>query len=140
MSDDEDSILFEDGDASQVDQMLETLLEAVNSDSFHEVLQSFASLHCDKFDDCDVHAGAEHKHDHFLLFQQYKEDIEGALKVAMNEAGVEFDPVSFAQSMKGRKDCPIFEQVADILNSINDFKAFKSEMVAFKAATRRLAI
>ena len=118
------SVDYEDGDA-QTDDLLETLLEAINSDGFHEVLTGFASLHCDKFED---------KHEHFLLFQEYKEGIEKALKDAMIEAGVEFDPQAFAQSMKNRKDCPVFEEVADVLNSINDFKAFKSEMIAFKAS------
>ena len=132
MSDDS-SVDFEDGDA-QTDGLLETLLEAINSDGFHEVLTGFASLHCDKFEDTDVQQGAEHKHEHFLLFQEYKEGIEKALKDAMIDAGVEFDPQAFAQSMKSRKDCPVFEEVADVLNSINDFKAFKSEMIAFKAS------
>ena len=134
MSDDEEEeFCFEDGADSQ-DQILETLLEAVTSDDFHFLTQTFASKHCDKFNDSDIQAGAEHKHDHFLLFQEYKDDIEKALNQAMSDAGVEFGAHAFAESMKNRKDCVIFDEVADILNSINDFKAFKGEMLAFKAS------
>ena len=116
---------------SEEEQMYEAMLEIVTGKVFTEELAKFAEMHASKFttnensDECT--------HEQFEIFQTYRRLIEAVIDREMSKTlDRPFSCVAVAAKFNAQStpDFAVFEEVADVLNSLNDFLAFKGEMLA----------
>ena len=121
-----------DQETSEEEQMFEAMLEIVTGDVFTEELNKFAETHGNKFDA----EQDECSHEEFELFQNYRRLIEDVIDREMTDIlGRPFCCASLASKFNEKPgNFAVFEEVADVLNSLNDFVAFKTEMVAHVAS------
>jgi hypothetical protein len=111
--------------------MFEQMLEIVTGDKFVEELGIFAEEYSDKFDE----NGAESTHEQFEIFQNYKKLIESVIDREMTESmNKPFNCAMVASKFNTENTPAVFEEVADVLNSLNDFLAFKDEMIAHRTS------
>ncbi len=120
---------------SEEEQMFELMLEIVTGDVFTEELAKFAEKHGNKFLAVeDTNPNGECSHEEFELFQQYRRLIEDVIDREMtDQLNRPFSCASLASKFNNKDALSfgVFEEVADVLNSLNDFLAFKAEMVAY---------
>jgi hypothetical protein len=126
---------FECGNAeiSEEEQMFEEMLEIVTGKIFTDELNAFGEKHANKFP--EICLTDECTHEQYEIFREYRKLIEAVIDREMTEAlGRPFSCAGVASKFSEKPDLAVFEEVADVLNSLNDFVAFKAEMIAHTAS------
>ena len=117
---------------TEEEQMFQVMLDIVTGEVFTEELTRFADMHAKKF--ISAENSDECTHEQFDIFQAYRRLIEAVIDREMTQVlGRPFSCASIASKFNESRtglDFPVFEEVADVLNSLNDFLAFKGEMIA----------
>lgn len=127
----EEEVECEDAEVSEEEQMFEQMLEIITGEVFTEELHAFGEKHASEFaENCD-----ECSHEQFEIFREYRKLIEAVIDREMTQmVGRPFSCAAVASKFSEKPEFGVFEEVAEVLNSLNDFVAFKTEMIAHTAS------
>ncbi|KAF4656039.1 hypothetical protein FOL47_009188 [Perkinsus chesapeaki] len=144
---DEDEVLIVNVDTgdmsiepgSQLKDILDTVFEVVCSGPLQDKVERFMNEHCHNFKDevTSVDGNQEYKHEHYVLFKRYCDEIEELLISTVQDKHPHFDLGTFVddcRDMLQEQEDTInnmqVEEVLDFLLSLVDFQAFRSDMIS----------
>ncbi|KAF4651989.1 hypothetical protein FOZ61_010000 [Perkinsus olseni] len=129
-------------------EVLASVFEVVCSGPLQERVEQFMHEHCDDFKSEAISTSdsspPEYKHEHYVLFKKYCDDIEDLLVSRVQEQHPNFNLAQFVEEcrdvLKGHVDgnnndncgyCDMqAEEVFDFLLSLVDFEAFRNDMIS----------
>jgi predicted house-cleaning noncanonical NTP pyrophosphatase (MazG superfamily) len=132
MSEEEDAILCEDldrSDLSKTDRILLALQDALTSDEFVESQEAFADRHCDLFD-----ATGDLPPQCMAIYREYVALVEAKLQQKVQETAPDFDFEELLPIVLAHKSGEelAFAEVFEILNATIDFAEFRALMASYK--------
>ena len=113
-------------DDDEFDEIVCAQQEILISPQFEKISSNFVENNCEMFEDVE-----ENKHEYFISFKQYKNEVEKYLNTKLKEMVKGYDEKRFKKLLIGRED-QIDEQIIETLKGFSDFLTFKEMMLEHK--------